>query len=135
MVQSRLSSTGTLVAVVTSIVGLIVGYLSLAAAVKWAPFDEPVRHVVVSKGDNAVGVGNCVALECAYIAVDLKGFEAGATVQCTFDSSAGSDVFGNYVAKVDSEGSLHAQTTNYFGNDGGWVSATCDETTGVLNPW
>lgn len=132
---SPLKRTSTVVTIVATVIGTVVAYLSLAAAVKWPPF-EKTEQVEVFRGQSAQGEGNCADPSCAFVGVRLAGFEAGSTVRCVFESSAQvEDAFLPYVAVVDGEGGHTGQTLNFFGNPGGWISATCGETTGVVNPW
>ncbi len=139
---SRLGRTSSIVAIVSTLVGTILAYLTLAASVNWPPFHKegssPAKPgdptVVVLKGENAQR-SDCTDVSCAFVSVQLKGFPAGAVVHCTFDSSAGSEVFAGLDAKVDTTGAVTAQSTNFFGRRGGWVSATCDGVRGEINPW
>ncbi|WP_144127115.1 hypothetical protein [Catellatospora sichuanensis] len=130
-----LKRTSAIVTIVAAVVGTVLAYLSLAAAVKWPPFQEGAQpKVTVFRGDNP-RADNCSGSACAYIGVQLDGFAPGSTVHCTFDSADGRGVFGLYVTNVDEDGSRRATTTNYYGRPEGWVSATCGDATGALNPW
>lgn len=140
---SRLARASTVVTIASTLVGTVLAYLTLAAAVSWPPFREQAPStpdkagepaVVVYKGD-AARREDCTDISCAFVSVELTGFPAGASVRCTFDSSAGSSFFLPLEAKVDTRGAVKAQSTNFFGRRGGWVSATCNGVTGELNPW
>ncbi|MBB5869039.1 hypothetical protein F4553_002418 [Allocatelliglobosispora scoriae] len=138
--SSGLSKTSTVVTIISTLVGLILAYLTFAATVGWPPFgdDNPAhdakgRSVAVYKGDSAQGRPRCGIPSCAFIAVELKGFPKLTDVRCTFDSSQGPRDFLDFVGRTDSKGSLLGQSQNYIGT--GWVSATCDGVRGELNPW
>ena len=135
--------TSTIVTIASTLVGTVLAYLTLAAAVSWPPFQHKGQStpdvagsptVVVYKGDPARR-DDCTDVSCAFVGVRLRGFPANTAVSCTFDSSAGSGFFLDLDAKVDTEGAVSAQSTNFFGNRGGWVSATCNGVRGELNPW
>ncbi len=134
---SPLSRTSTIVTIACTLVGTVLAYLSLAAAVKWPPFQDEASssRVAVYKGESARGQNDCTNVSCAFIGVELTGFPSGTAVRCTFDSSVGSGPFVDLQTKVDAAGHVQAQSTNFFGNPGGWVSATCDGVRGELNPW
>ncbi|MEV4417285.1 hypothetical protein [Catellatospora sp. NPDC049609] len=134
-----LKRTSTIVTIVATVLGTVIAYLSLAAAVKWPPFQGDDTRVAVFRGDDP-NDRRCQGTSCAFIGVELSGFEAGSTVRCTFDSAgAGPGSFGPYVATVDEDGRHRGQSTNFYGTPAGWVSATCSTdavtATGARNPW
>lgn len=137
---SGLSRTSTIVTIVSTLVGLIIAYLTFAAAVKWPPFEDATasttgRTVMVFKAASAQGQPGCSIPSCAFIGVELRGFPANTNIRCTFDSVQGPSQFVDYQGRTDSEGAMRGQSRNYIGEAGGWVSATCDGTRGELNPW
>jgi hypothetical protein len=139
---SGLSKTSTVVTIISTLVGLVLAYLTFAATVSWPPFgeDSPAadakgRSVAVYKGDSAQGQPGCEIPSCAFIAVELRGFAKTTDVRCTFDSIQGPSKFLDFVGRTDGQGTLRGQSRNYIGIAGGWVSATCDGVRGELNPW
>ncbi|MFC7245976.1 hypothetical protein ACFQO7_26155 [Catellatospora aurea] len=130
-----LRRTSAVVTIAATVVGTILAYLSLAAAVKWPPFQDGAKPTVtVFRGDPPQDP-RCPGSSCANVGVQLAGFAPGSTVRCTFDSAGGPGAFGPYVATVDEDGYHRGQSTNFYGTPQGWVSATCGEATGALNPW
>lgn len=127
--------TGAIVTIVATVLGTVIAYLSLAAAVKWPPFSGlGDGKVTVYRGDPP-NDPNCLGSSCAFVGVELAGFEPGSTLRCTFDSAGGPGAFGTYTATVDEDGWHRGQSTNYYGTPGGWVSVTCGDISGALNPW
>ncbi|MEU8004640.1 hypothetical protein AB0B66_26065 [Catellatospora sp. NPDC049111] len=130
-----LKRTTAIVTLVATVVGTVLAYLSLAAAVKWPPFPEGAKPTVTVFRGGPPQNANCPGSACAYVGLQLTGFTPGSAVRCTFDSAEGPTFFGAYTATVDGDGNGRAVTTNYYGQPLGWVSATCGEATGALNPW
>jgi hypothetical protein len=138
--STGLSRANIVVTIVSTLTGLVLGYLTLAATVKWPPFQEaPVTSVQVFKATSAQGQPNCAITSCAFIGVELRAFEPDAEVRCTFDSSVGADDFVAYVGRTDTDGFLRGESRNYFGDAGGWVTVRCfgkaGRAEGELDPW
>ncbi|MEV0459493.1 hypothetical protein [Catellatospora methionotrophica] len=130
-----LKRTAAIVTLAATVLGTVLAYLSLAAAVKWPPFQEdPKPRVTVFRGHNPQRP-DCSVPACAYVGLRVAGFDPGSAVRCTFDSADGAGFFGAYVMAVGEDGTGQATTTNYYGTPDGWVSVTCGEATGALNPW
>ncbi|GIG00316.1 hypothetical protein [Catellatospora citrea] len=128
-----LKRTSTIVTIVATVLGTVLAYLSLAAAVKWPPF-SPAASVAVVKGAHPRN-DNCPGSSCAFISVRLENFAPGSVVRCTFTSAEGAEFFVPYDALIDDDGNHTGQSTNYYGTPDGWVSATCGDATGSLKPW
>src|SRR5262245_56246589 len=87
---SWISKTSTLVTAVCTVAATVIGYFTLAAAVKWPPFNEDAavaasRQVTVFKGDGCSDGNNR-----AHIGVELVGFAADSEIICNYESSVGS---------------------------------------------
>lgn len=134
-----LARTGTVVAIASTVVGMAIAYLTLAAALKWPPFQpsQPAvpKSVAVYRGTGANGQPNCENPACAFIGIELQGFPPDKTVRCSYDSSSGPSAFLDSIGRTDQDGFMRKQSQNYFGTPGGWVSVTCDEVRGELSPW
>jgi len=134
---SWISKTSTLVTAVCTIVATVIGYFTLAAAVKWPPFHNGIaeaesRQVDVFKGDGCSDGNNC-----AHIGVELTGFPADSEVICNYESSVGSIGFTAELLKTDRNGRARKVSTNRFWDPSGtgWVAVTCDNIRGVLQRW
>ncbi|MBV1855447.1 hypothetical protein [Catellatospora tritici] len=130
--SSGLSRTATIVTIVGTLLGTVLAYLSLAAAVKWPPFTEP--SVEVFQGANPQK-DNCFRSACHFIGLTLSDFDPDSAVRCTFDSAEGANLFGAEVITTDADGNARVESTNNYGTPGGWVSATCDGHTAKLEGW
>ncbi|GHJ48389.1 hypothetical protein Cs7R123_57310 [Catellatospora sp. TT07R-123] len=131
--SSGLSKTATIVTIAGTLLGTLLAYLSLAAAVKWPPFTPKPAVTVFQGGDPHDN--RCPGSACHKIGVSLSDFDADTTVRCTLDSTEGPDVFGTVTVRVDGDGQGQVESTNFYGTPGGWVSATCDGHTGRLDGW
>lgn len=132
--SSWISKTSTLVTVACTVVATVIGYFSLAAAVKWPPFqkDSGSRQVNVYKGGGCTDGDNC-----AHIGVDIKGFDPDSEVICHYRSSVGSVNFTAEILRTDGDGHARKESTNRFfdPSGSGWVAVTCDDIEGVLRNW
>jgi hypothetical protein len=132
---SWISKTSTLVTAACTLAATVLGYFTLAAAVKWPPFHDSspaTRQVNVYKGDGCADGNNC-----AHIGVEITGFAPGSEVICQYQSSVGGGGFTAEILQADSSGRAHKVSTNRFWDSSGtgWVTVTCDNVRGVLQNW
>ncbi|GIH09763.1 hypothetical protein Rhe02_78300 [Rhizocola hellebori] len=132
---SWISKTSTLVTAACTVAATAIGYFSLAAAVKWPPFQQAAsgdRKVVVYKGDGCTDGDNC-----ARIGVEITGFSPGREVICNYESSAGAGGFTAEILRPDGDGRARKVSTNRFWDPSGtgWVAVTCDDVRGILQRW
>jgi hypothetical protein len=134
---SWITRTSTLITALCTLVATIIGYFTLAAAVKWPPFSEDTppagaRQVNVYKGKGCTDGNNC-----AHIGVEISGFAPGKEVICNYQSSVGAGGFTAEILQTDGDGHARKESNNRFWDPsgGGWVAVTCDNVRGVLQNW
>ena len=131
---SWITKTSTLITAACTLAATLIGYFTLAAAVKWPPFQEGAaeRQVKVYKGAGCTDGGNC-----AHIGVDLTGFAPGTEVICDYQSSVGGTGFTAEILRTDNDGHARKESNNRFWDPSGdgWVAVTCDNVRGVLDNW
>jgi hypothetical protein len=135
---SWISKTSTLVTVACTLAATVIGYFSLAAAVKWPPFHEGPQEGTASRQVNVYKGGGCSdGNNCAHIGVEITGFAPGSEVICHYESSVGRSGFTAEILKTDANGRARKESNNRFWDPsgGGWVAVTCDDTRGVLQNW
>jgi len=137
---SWITKTSTLVTAACTLAATAIGYFTLAAAVKWPPFQEDAappaqpapRAVNVYKGNGCTDGNNC-----AHIGVEITGFAPGVEVICHYESSVGKVGFTAEILQAGADGRARKESTNRFWDPSGdgWVAVTCDNVRGVLQNW
>jgi hypothetical protein len=134
---SWISKTSTLVTAACTVAATIIGYFTLAAAVKWPPFSQDTPAPATRQVNVYKGAGCADGNNCAHIGVEITGFAPSSEIICHYQSSVGGGGFTAEILQTDGNGRARKESTNRFwdSSGNGWVAVTCDSVRGVHQNW